>query len=307
MLQNKTYMNKTLILSFLCIIMCITNHAQSKKSRDIQSIKSMCGCFEIEFNFAETFVFSEKDDYQKSKTYKTRALEWGQLILDEKNKISIQHLLIVGSKQFPSIVKHWRQDWIYQNTDLYLYDKNDKWSYVSLDKKDVKGQWTQKVFQVDDSPRYEGSASWVHQDGKSYWENTTPAPLPRREFSKRSDYNVTMRGNRHEITSDGWVHDQDNKKIQKEDDSQFVLAHEKGYSTYTKVPDSECKAAVDWWDKNGSKWTMVRDKWDIIYSSNKDLTLKPTVNDKKLYSYLFSPSIDEKKEIDSTIEMFLMD
>ena len=307
MLQNKTYMNKTLILSFLCIIMCITNHAQTKKSRDIQSIKSMCGCFEIEFNFAETFVFSEKDDYQKSKTYKTRALEWGQLILDEKNKISIQHLLIVGSKQFPSIVKHWRQDWIYQNTDLYLYDKNDKWSYVSLDKKDVKGQWTQKVFQVDDSPRYEGSASWVHQDGKSYWENTTPAPLPRREFSKRSDYNVTMRGNRHEITSDGWVHDQDNKKIQKEDDSQFVLAHEKGYSTYTKVPDSECKAAVDWWDKNGTKWKMVRDKWDIIYSSNKDLTLKPTVDDKKLYSYLFSPSIDEKNEIDSTIEMFLMD
>ena len=300
-------MNKSSFLSFLCIMLCITIYSQSKKSKDIQSIKSMCGCFEIEFNFAETFVFSEKDDYQKSKTYKTRALEWGQLILDEKNKISIQHLLIVGSKQFPSIVKHWRQDWIYQNTDLYLYDKNDKWSYVSLDKKDVKGQWTQKVFQVDDSPRYEGSASWVHQDGKSYWENTTPAPLPRREFSKRSDYNVTMRGNRHEITSDGWVHDQDNKKIQKEDDSQFVLAHEKGYSTYTKVPDSECKAAVDWWDKNGSKWKMVRDKWDIIYSSNKDLTLKPTVDDKKLYSYLFSPSIDEKNEIDSTIDMFLMD
>ena len=300
-------MNKSSFLSFLCIMLCITIYSQSKKSKDIQSIKSMCGCFEIEFNFAETFVFSEKEDYQKSKIYKTRALEWGQLILDEKNKISIQHLLIVGSKQFPSIVKHWRQDWIYQNTDLYLYDKNDKWSYVSLDKKDVKGQWTQKVFQVDDSPRYEGSASWVHLDGKSYWENTTPAPLPRREFSKRSDYNVTMRGNRHEITSDGWVHDQDNKKIQKQDDSQFVLAHEKGYSTYTKVPDSECKAAVDWWDKNGSKWKMVRDKWDIIYSSNKDLTLKPTVDDKKLYSYLFSPSIDEKNEIDSTIDMFLMD
>ena len=300
-------MNKSSFLSFLCIMLCITIYSQSKKSKDIQSIKSMCGCFEIEFNFAETFVFSEKEGYQKSKTYKARALEWGQLILDEKNKISIQHLLIVGSKQFPSIVKHWRQDWIYQNTDLYLYDKNDKWSYISLDKKDVKGQWTQKVFQVDDSPRYEGSASWIHQDGKSYWENTTPAPLPRREFSKRSDYNVTMRGNRHEITSDGWVHDQDNKKIQKEDDSQFVLAHEKGYSTYTKVPDSECKAAVDWWDKNGSKWKMVRDKWDIIYSSNKDLTLKPTVDDKKLYSYLFSPSIDEKNEIDSTIDMFLMD
>ena len=288
-------------------MLCITIYSQNKKSKDKQSIKSMCGCFEIEFNFAETFVFSDKEDYQKSKIYKTKALEWGQLILDEKNKISIQHLLIVGSKQFPSIVKHWRQDWIFQNTDLYLYDKNDKWSYITLDKKDVKGQWTQKVYQVDDSPRYEGSASWIHQDGKSYWENTTPAPLPRREFSKRSDYNVTMRGNRHEITRTGWIHDQDNKKIQKQDDSQFVLAHEKGYSTYTRVPDSECKAAVEWWDKNGSKWKMVRDKWDIIYSSNKDLTLKPAVDDKKLYSYLFSPSIDEKNEIDSTIDMFLMD
>ena len=300
-------MNKSSFLSFLCIMLCITIYSQNKKSKDKQSIKSMCGCFEIEFNFAETFVFSEKEDYQKSKIYKTKALEWGQLILDEKNKISIQHLLIVGSKQFPSIVKHWRQDWIFQNTDLYLYDKNDKWSYITLDKKDVKGQWTQKVYQVDDSPRYEGSASWIHQDGKSYWENTTPAPLPRREFSKRSDYNVTMRGNRHEITRTGWIHDQDNKKIQKQDDSQFVLAHEKGYSTYTRVPDSECKAAVEWWDKNGSKWKMVRDKWDIIYSSNKDLSLKPAVDDKKLYSYLFSPSIDEKNEIDSTIDMFLMD
>ena len=300
-------MNKSSFLSFLCIMLCITIYSQNKKSKDKQSIKSMCGCFEIEFNFAETFVFSEKEDYQKSKLYKAKALEWGQLILDEKNKISIQHLLIVGSKQFPSIVKHWRQDWIFQNTDLYLYDKNDKWSYITLDKKDVKGQWTQKVYQVDDSPRYEGSASWIHQDGKSYWENTTPAPLPRREFSKRSDYNVTMRGNRHEITRTGWIHDQDNKKIQKQDDSQFVLAHEKGYSTYTRVPDSECKAAVEWWDKNGSKWKMVRDKWDIIYSSNKDLSLKPAVDDKKLYSYLFSPSIDEKNEIDSTIDMFLMD
>ena len=55
---------------------------------------------------------------------------------------------------------------------------------------------------------------------------------------------------------------------------------------------TQCKAAVDWWDKNGSKWKMVRDKWDIIYSSNKDLTLKPTVDDKKYTVIYFQ--IDEK-------------
>ena len=301
-------MFKYLILSFSCIMLCITNYSQSKKNKDIESIKSMCGCFKIDFNFSETFVFSKDENYQKSKNYKSGGLEWGQLIVDDKNKISIQHLLIVGSKQFPTIVKHWRQDWIYQNTNLYVYDKNDKWSFKSLEKNDVKGQWTQKVFQVDDSPRYEGSASWVHVDGKSYWENTTPAPLPRREFSKRSDYNVTLRGNRHEIIDEGWIHDQDNKKIQKDDaGNESILAHEKGFSTYTKVPDAECKAAVDWWMKNSNKWKMVRDKWDLIYSNNKDLALKSVVDDKKLYSYLFSPKTDSKNEIDSTIEMFLMD
>ena len=46
---------------------------------------------------------------------------------------------------------------------------------------------------------------------------------------------------------------------------------------------------------------------NVTIFENKDLTLKPTVDDKKLYSYLFSPSIDEKNEIDSTIDMFLMD
>ena len=301
-------MKKSTILSYLCIMTCIINYSQSKKSKDIESIKSMCGCFKIDFNFAETFVFSDDEEYIKSKTYKSGGLEWGQLVVDDKNKISIQHLLIVGSKQFPTIVKHWRQDWLYQNTDLYQYDKNDKWSYVSLNKNDVKGQWTQKVFQVDDSPRYEGSSSWVHVDGKSYWENITPAPLPRREFSKRSDYNVTLRGNKHEISDTGWIHDQDNKKIQKENDkNQSVLAHEKGYSTYTRVSDEDCKAAVEWWDKNSNKWKIVRDKWNTIYGLNQDLALKPSVDDKKLYSYLFSPTVVEKGEIESMIDMFLMD
>ena len=102
-------MKKSIILSCLCIMMCIINYSQSKKSKDIQSIKSMCGCFKIDFNFAETFVFSDDEDYKKSKIYKSGGLEWGQLVVDENNKISIQHLLIVGSKQFPTIVKHWRQ------------------------------------------------------------------------------------------------------------------------------------------------------------------------------------------------------
>ena len=68
-------MKKSIILSYLCIMTCIINYSQSKKSKDIQSIKSMCGCFKIDFNFAETFVFSDDEDYKKSKTYKSGGLE----------------------------------------------------------------------------------------------------------------------------------------------------------------------------------------------------------------------------------------
>ena len=116
--------------------------------------------------------------------------------------IKIKYLFSIYYKLallIPYIVKHWRQDWLFQNTDFYSYNGDNQWKYVTKSKDEVKGQWTQKVYQVDDSPRYEGSATWVHVDGKSYWENTTDAPLPRREYTKRSDYNITVRGNRHEI------------------------------------------------------------------------------------------------------------
>ena len=86
---------------------------------------------------------------------------------------------------------------------------------MNLPKIDVKGQWSQKVYQVDDSPRYEGTGTWVHVDGKSYWENVSNAPLPRRERTKRKDYNLMIRNNRHQITDQGWIQIQDNKKILK--------------------------------------------------------------------------------------------
>ena len=99
---------------------------------------------------------------------------------DKDNKIVLQHLLIVGTTE-NDIIKHWRQDWLYENIEMYSFFKDRTWKFNKLSATDVKGQWTQKVYQVDDSPRYEGTASWVFVDGKSYWKNTTDAPLPRRD------------------------------------------------------------------------------------------------------------------------------
>ncbi len=297
---------KNLLLGSLLLLIAISTNAQSKKTKDKNAIKNMCGCFEVTFNFAETFNNNKDSLYKPSKIKLSKALEWAQLIEDDKDKLSIQHLLQVGNPAKPHIVKHWRQDWLYQNQDFYMFNGNNNWLYKNKPKYAVRKQWTQKVYQVDDSPRYEGSGSWVHVDGKSYWENTTDAPLPRREYTKRSDYNVTERGNRHEITNYGWLHNQDNKKIiRKTGEKDIVLANEKGYNTYVKVADARCKVAKDWWTKNEVKWQLVRNKWTEIFDRNQNLSLEAKVENKALYKHLFPEKITEEKEMSAIIESFV--
>ena len=159
-----------------------------------------------------------------------------------------------------------------------------------------------KVFQVDDSPRYEGSATWVHVDGKHYWENTTDAPLPR-EYTTRSDYNLTVRNNRHEIVNKGWIHDQYNKKIVRTKDStDFVLAEEKGVNNYNRVEDEKCKKAIDWWSENQDYWSNVRNIWSEIYSRNTNLELHEKVEGKRIYDVLFGMDIkSSNKKIKKSI------
>lgn len=299
-------MKKIILIPILILAFSFSANSQNKKKQDKEAIKKMCGCFEVEFNFAETFKYSKDSTYVPSKNKTTGGLEWAQLVDDDKNKISIQHILLVGPESSPYIMKHWKQDWIYENRDFHMYNGDNIWKYETKEKESVKRQWTQKVYQVDDSPRYEGSSSWVHVDGKSYWENTTDAPLPRREYSQRNDYNITVRGNRQEITKDGWVHDQDNSKVIREEDKEdIVVAKEKGYNFYKKVDDSKCLAAASWWIENYSKWETVRSKWNEIYSRKSNLELHSKVDGKPLYSYLFDDAMVDKEIINKTIESFI--
>ena len=296
-----------LLLILSIFLYTTTLNSQSKIQKDRDAINKMCGCFEIQFNFKETFQRIDDEEYVPSKEYRSFALELAIPIVNENKKISIQHLLIVGPPNNQSIIKHWRQDWVYQNQDLYTYDTANTWNYTQMSKKRVKGQWTQKVFQVDDSPRYEGSSTWVHVDGKSYWENTNYAPLPRREYSKRNDYNIMLRTNRHEITDSGWVHDQDNKKILKKEGEEIILAEEKGLSPYKRVSSKKCAKALEWWSNNEEKWNSVRNEWGAVYNKKQSLTLNSSVNGKKLYEYLlFSNIYDEKEKHKELIESFIL-
>ena len=292
-------------LSLFLIFNFIFVYPQSKKSLDKNSIKSMCGCYEVKFEFAETFIYSEDSTYVKSPPKTMYALELAHLIKDDKNDISIQHILQIGDYGEPYIIKHWRQDWSYQNQDFYLYESNNFWKYVNKPKREIKGQWTQKVFQVDDGPRYEGSGTWIHVDGKSYWESTTPAPLPRREKDIRNDYNLTLRGNRVEIMDYGWAHIQDNSKVLRKDKKNRVLAKEKGYNTYKKVEDERCKYALRWWNDNSKKWNIVKDVWNDIYNRKINLRVSQSYNQKPLFMYLFVDEYEKKEDIKNLIEKFI--
>ena len=302
-------MKKSISLS-ISIILSLTfvSFSQTTKSeKDRESIKKMCGCFEVEFKFSETFNYSEDSLYIPSENKIANALEYAQLVEEKDDLVMIQHLLIVGDESSPYIVKHWRQDWLFENKDFYSYDGDNKWTYLKKNESDVAGTWTQKVYQVDDSPRYEGNGSWVYVDGKTYWESETNAPLPRREYTKRSDYNITLRRNKHIINDEGWVHDQNNDKILREKRKKdFVMAEEKGINTYKRVPDKRCKSAINWWQENQNFWSLVRSSWDNIYGKKKDLELFEKVEGKRLYGILFSMDTNSNKEsIEKILQSFV--
>jgi hypothetical protein len=272
------------VITSLLIMSAFFTFAQSKKEADKEAIKAMCGCYEIDFQFAETF--SSDREYEFRDNYLAGGLEYAFVVEESEDKIVIQHLLVINDSM---IVKHWRQDWLYENQDFYYFDKNATWKYARLPEEAVKGQWTQKVYQVDDGPRYEGSATWVHVDGRHFWENTTDAPLPRREFSKRSDYNVMVRRNRHEIFDGYWVHEQDNQKvIRAENTEDKVIAEEKGENIYAQVDQQKCQPAIDWWQDRKEYWAVVRDVWDQVFASKQTLELNMKVEDKILFQRIFA-------------------
>lgn len=281
---------------------------QNKKADDRDAIHAMAGCYKVSFDFAETF--SPDTAYKYHDRYSSWGIEYVLVIEDSENFISLQHLLIINDS---TIIKHWRQDWEYEATELLAYDRDKTWKTKKFSADEVKGTWTQRVFQVDDSPRYESKGTWVHVDGQHYWEGIGDAPLPRREFSVRSDYNVTKRKSRIQLDGDGWYLEQDNQKILRTDTGDKLICNEKGMETFT-TGAYNCQPAIDWWEENKGYWEDVRTVWGEVFKENPELGLTKKVNDKMLWQALFGmgdemknevPSKKQRKEIKAVIEQYI--
>jgi hypothetical protein len=160
---------------------------------------------------------------------------------------------------------------------------------------------------VDDSPRYEGYGTWVHVDGRHFWEASADAPLPRREHTIRKDYNVMGRFSHIEIFEDGWVLEQDNKKILRdENNTDKLICMEKGIERFYSG-DYNTQAAEDYWVKTEDYWEMVRKEWDGFLAKGK-MEINTKKGDDILFMRLFElaetadlSSNDKQLEVKSKI------
>jgi hypothetical protein len=92
--------------------------------------------------------------------------------------------------------------------------------------------------------------------------------LPRREYTKRDDYQVLEVVNRHTLTPSGWIHEQDNTKLMLPAGGPAKgLAREHGLNVYTRTSDYDFQAGRAYWRRTAGYWAAVRTTWQTAIES----------------------------------------
>jgi hypothetical protein len=288
---------KKVIIMVIAVVIVKGMYAQADGKKIVDKL---CGCFEVSFKYAETFAPSTDYKFHEREEIGGTA-ELALPIEVNDKKIVIQHLLVVGPN---TVVKHWREEWTYENPVIWKYKGDRTWVKETLPAEQVKGKWTQSVWEVADEPRYQGYSQFVNLDSKIVWQNTTDAPLPRREYSVRNDYNILKRTNRLNITDSGYLHEQDNQKIIRSNGTDKLLVEEKGHNIYKRIAESECAAAKTYWAKNEGYWGRVRKVWADYIATHESISLKNKIDNKMLHEYLIAlgKEYELKKITDTEID-----
>ncbi len=268
--------------------------AKNKFEQDRMAILAMAGPYRVDFNFLETVGFSE--NYERDKPYHSWGTEYVYVVEDKPEFISLQHVMVMyfktdeGGVSEPMVMKHWRQDWTYQDTSLLIYQGNNSWQNETVSATDSQGKWSQAVFQVDDSPRYESIGRWQHNPSFSSWiSETTQRPLPRREYSVRDDYQILEGFNRHTINRFGWVQEEENwkKAINTDGSLKGYLAKEEGIGRYSRIVGTDFKPGDDYMKMTGEFWADVRSVWQDLINQSDSIALNKQVDGIPLFMPLF--------------------
>ncbi len=251
-------------------------------AQDRQAILAMAGHFQVRFRFVETVPLAH--GYQLAEPFETSGLEWVQVLEDRGNRIVLQHVSLGPDGQ---VTKHWRQDWTYEPAALYEFRGGRTWVPRRVGPDEARGRWLQSVFEVDDSPRYAALGRWEHQGNVSSWQSDrTWRPLPRREHTRRSDYDVLVATNRHTLTPTGWVHEQDNAKLVS--GRRMFLAREAGLNDYRRVQGVDFGPAEAYWARTAPFWSDVRSAWAELLNGSRTIRLRDEVNGQTLWEAMFA-------------------
>ncbi|GIX35398.1 MAG: hypothetical protein KatS3mg126_1177 [Lysobacteraceae bacterium] len=225
---------------------------------DRKAILGMLGEYRVRFDFRETVVLAPS--YERRPEQRSGANEVVVLAEDSGERIVLQHLLVSRDGH---VTKHWRQDWQYEAAERFEFTEDQTWRLRPVPDTRRAGSWTQCVFEVSDAPRYCGTGKWNHRYGVSTWTSDRSwRPLPRREYSKREDYNALNVENRHTVVPGGWTHEQDNTKTLRTAAGLQVLVREFGFNDYRRTEEVDFGPAYRYWEATKDYWARVRAAWD---------------------------------------------
>ncbi len=231
---------------------------------DRAAILAMAGTYRVKFDFKETVAIAP--GYEPIEPKRSGGYEAVRVIEDTGRTIRLQHLLVVkGEDDKPFVIKHWRQDWTYEPENVLTYEGPDQWKVTPVPAAQRSDAWAQTVWQTDDSPRYGGVGQWKHDRGEHRWiSGETGRPLARRDAVRNPIYDRYYGTNRHALTHQGWVHEQDNAKAGTRDGTLTTIVHEVVLNSYVPSTDFDFQAADDYMAKTATFWAAVRKQWDDV-------------------------------------------
>lgn len=258
-----------------------------------QAILSMVGDYAVTFAFEETQAL--QSGYELKPAYESEAYEMVLLVEDTDTRISLQHLLVHRAGGF--VIKHWRQDWQYEADSRLEFTADQMWRIKPIPASLTSGAWTQCVYEVSDAPRYCGTGKWRFGSGDPTWiSDAGYRPLPRREYTKRDDYNVLAVINSHSIVADGWTHGQDNTKAIRDGEMETgQVVREKGLNTYRRITGYNFKPGYDYWENTSDYWQRIRAEWDRRISENQGVLLAYPVDGMKMIKDMYWQSERARK------------
>ena len=259
---------------------------ETTAARDRQSILAMQGEYIVDFAFDEPVLL--QPGYERAAAMRSGGNETVIVVEDTSTRIVLQHILVDGKSGH--VTKHWRQDWVYEAPSRFEFSADQTWTVRAIPADKNKGAWTQCVFEVSDAPRYCGTGRWDYSNGIATWTSDLSwRPLPRREYTKRSDYNAVSAVNRHTITPGGWTHEQFNTKVlRKPDGTQVELAREFGFNDYQKTREVDFKPAYKYWEATRDFWAKVRTRWDAFLAKPPGVHLKTKIDGMAMIIPLFT-------------------